>query len=92
MTIYHAIERFGEVPVTVARMLKRPLRIHVVGAEKEMNFLDLFKEVSFLLPEDIEVREWAAIHGRQLVALFPCDHGASFLPACLPSRLSTWFF
>jgi hypothetical protein len=26
-----------------------------VGAEKEMNFLDLFKEVSFLLSEDIKV-------------------------------------
>ena len=57
LTIYRAIERFGEVPVTVARMLVRPLRIHVVGAEKEMNFLDLFKEVSFLLPKDIEVCE-----------------------------------
>jgi hypothetical protein len=52
LTIYYAIERYGEVPVTVARMLKRPLRIHVVGAEKEMNFLDLFKEVGYLLPED----------------------------------------
>ena len=56
LTIYYAIERYGEVPVTVARMLKRPLRIHVVGAEKEMNFLDLFKEVGYLLPEDLQVR------------------------------------
>ena len=56
LTVYHAIQRYGEVPVTVARMLKRQLRIHVVGAEKEINFLDLFKEVSFLLPNDLEVR------------------------------------
>lgn len=56
LTIYYAIERFGKVPVTVAKMLKRPLRVHVVGAEKEMNFLDLFKEVAFLLPEDCKVR------------------------------------
>lgn len=55
LTIYRAIEQFGEVPVTVSRMLKRPLRIHVVGAEKEMNFLDLFKELVFLLPEDLAV-------------------------------------
>jgi hypothetical protein len=55
LTIYYAIERYGEVPVTVARMLKRPLRVHVVGAEKEMNFLDLFKEIGFLLPEDVQV-------------------------------------
>jgi len=53
LTIYHAIERYGDVPVTVARMLRRPLRIHVVGAEKEINFLDLFQEVTFLLPEDL---------------------------------------
>ena len=57
LTIYRAIEQHGEVPVTVARMLKRPLRIHVVGAEKEMNFLDLFKEVGYLLPEDLDVSD-----------------------------------
>lgn len=56
LTIYRAIEQYGDVPVTVARMLHRPLRIHVVGAEKEMNFLDLFKELTFLLPEDMKVR------------------------------------
>jgi hypothetical protein len=55
LTIYRAIEQYGEVPVTVARMLKRPLRIHVVGAEKEMNFLDLFQELGFLLPESLSV-------------------------------------
>ena len=56
LTIYQAIVQYGEVPSTVAQMLKRPLRIHVVGAEKEMNFLDLFQEVGFLLPEDFQVR------------------------------------
>lgn len=55
LTIYHAIVQHGEVPVTVARMLKRSLRIHVVGTEKEMNFLDLFQEVGYLLPEDLKV-------------------------------------
>ena len=57
LTIYHAIVEYGEVPVTVARMLRRPLRIHIVGTEKELNFLDLFKEVGFLLPEDLKVRK-----------------------------------
>jgi hypothetical protein len=56
LTVYYAIERYGEVPVTVAKMLKRKLRVHIVGAEKEIHFLDLFKEVGFLLPEDVEVR------------------------------------
>lgn len=56
LTIYFAIEKFGQVPVTVARMLKRPLRLHVVGIEKEMNFLDIFREVGYLLPEDLLVR------------------------------------
>lgn len=60
LTIYFAIEQYGQVPVTVARMLKRPLRIHVVGAEKEMNFLDLFQELSYLLPDDLKVSQ---VHG-----------------------------
>ena len=55
LTVYYAIERYGEVPCTVARMLKRPLRVHIVGAEKETNFLDLFQEVGFLLPPDFQV-------------------------------------
>jgi len=55
LTLYYAIVEYGEVPCTVARMLNRPLRIHIVGVEKEINFLDLFKEVSFLLPQDFRV-------------------------------------
>ena len=55
LTIYHAIANYGHVPVTVARLLKRPLRVHVVGTEKELNFLDLFKEAGFLAPDDFEV-------------------------------------
>lgn len=31
LTVYYAIMKYGEVPVTVARMLKRRLRIHLVG-------------------------------------------------------------
>jgi hypothetical protein len=57
LTIYRAIVEYGEVPVTVARMLQRPLRIHVVGTEKELNFLDLFQELGFLLPEDLKVSQ-----------------------------------
>lgn len=52
LTIYHAIVEHGEVPCTVANLLARPLRIHLIGVEKELNFLDLFKEVCFLLPQD----------------------------------------
>ena len=56
LTIYHAIQGHGEVPLTVAKMLNREVRIHVVGIEKEINFLDLFKEVGFLLPENVKVQ------------------------------------
>ena len=55
LTVYHAIATFGHVPVTVARMLKRPMRLHLVGVEKELNFLDIFQEVGYLLPDDFEV-------------------------------------
>lgn len=58
LTIYYALMKFGEVPITVATMLNRPLRIHVVGVEKELNFLDMFKEVAFLLPEGLEVSQY----------------------------------
>ena len=55
LTIHYAILTYGKVPCTVARMLNRPMRIHIVGVEKEANFLDLFQEVGFLLPEDLQV-------------------------------------
>ena len=55
LTIYYAIQRYGIVPLTVAQMLDRPLRIHVVGIEKELNFVDLFKEVGYLIPESINI-------------------------------------
>ncbi len=55
LTLYYAVQEYGKVPVTIARLLKRALRIHMVGVEKELNFLDLFKEFSFLLPSDVEV-------------------------------------
>lgn len=41
-----------------------------VGAEKEMNFLDLFKEVIYLLPSDIEVGLNVCIPMISLVGLF----------------------
>jgi hypothetical protein len=55
LTLYYAIQEYGEIPCTVARMLRRSLRIHVVGAEKEVNFVDVFKEVAYLLPQDLSV-------------------------------------
>lgn len=58
LTIYYALLKYGAVPITVARMLSRPIRIHVVGIEKELNFLDMFKELAFLLPRDLPVSEF----------------------------------
>ncbi len=55
LTLYYAIQRYGIVPLTVAKMLDKPLKIHVVGVEKELNFVDWFKEVGFLLPEEFMI-------------------------------------
>ena len=55
LTIYYTIQRYGTVPLTVAQMLERPLRIHVVGIEKELNFVDLFKELGYLMPKNIDI-------------------------------------
>ena len=55
LTMYYAIQQYGAVPLIVSKMLRRPMRVHVVGVEKELNFLDLFQEVSFLLPSDIRL-------------------------------------
>lgn len=55
LTLYHAVQEYGKVPIIVSKMLKRPLRIHVVGVEKELNFLDLFKEFGYLLPDEVNV-------------------------------------
>jgi hypothetical protein len=35
-------------------MLRRPLRVHIVGAEKELVFLYLFREVSHLMGDTAE--------------------------------------
>ncbi len=56
LTLYHLIVEYGQVPCTVARMLDRPLRVHIVGAEKELNFLDIFREVVFLLPQNVSLQ------------------------------------
>ena len=42
LTVYYAIEKFGEVPITVSRMLKRQLRVHVVSQKKIKCLLLLF--------------------------------------------------
>ena len=55
LTMHYALLKHGAVPITVAKMLHRQLRIHVIGIEKELNFLDLFKELGFLLPDDLNV-------------------------------------
>lgn len=53
LTLYYALVEYGTVPWTVAQMMEKPLRIDIVGAEKELNFLDLFQEVAFLLADQV---------------------------------------
>jgi hypothetical protein len=95
LTIYHAIEQFGKVPATIAQILNCPLCINVVGAKKEMNFPDLFKELTFLLPEDIKVRDVHCCPSWTTFIKLPCDCGTSYLPAFLfvssSLSLSLWF-
>ncbi|KAL7559501.1 hypothetical protein ACA910_010315 [Epithemia clementina (nom. ined.)] len=55
LTLYYAIVEYGMAPCKVARMMGRPLRIDVVGVEKELHFLPLFQEVVFLLPDDLHL-------------------------------------
>jgi hypothetical protein len=55
LTVYYAIQNHGIVPVTAAQMLDRPLKIHLVGIEKELNFIDFFKELGFLLPANVNI-------------------------------------
>lgn len=55
LTIYYALLKHGSVPITVANMLRRQLRIHLVGIEKELNFIDIFKELAYILPQDLHV-------------------------------------
>jgi hypothetical protein len=57
LTVYYAILKYGSIPLTVAKMLHRQLRVHLVGIEKELNFIDMFKEIGFLLPNDLQVSE-----------------------------------
>ena len=45
LTLFYGIQRFAKVQLTVARMLNKRVAIHVVGVEKELNFLDMFDEV-----------------------------------------------
>lgn len=55
LTVYYAIQHHGVVPVTVAKMLDRPVRLHLVGIEKELNFIDFFREIGFLLPNEVRI-------------------------------------
>ena len=56
LTLYYAIVQYGMVPCTIAyQMEHRPLRIHIVGVEKELNFLDIYKELAYLLPTDFGI-------------------------------------
>ena len=87
LTVYYSIERYGEVPVTVARMLKRPLRIHVVGIEKEMNFLDLFKEIGYLLPEDLQVHTRLRLKGESIVGAIQFSHQTISFPSTGRARV-----
>ncbi|KAL7451826.1 hypothetical protein ACHAWC_003608 [Mediolabrus comicus] len=52
LTLYYCLQHYGNIPITVAKMMERPLRIHVVGIEKELNFVDMFREIGYLIPKE----------------------------------------
>ena len=41
------IQRFREVIITVSKMLKRPMQLHMIAVEKEMNFVDFLMKLGF---------------------------------------------
>ncbi|GMH48468.1 hypothetical protein TrLO_g4548 [Triparma laevis f. longispina] len=45
LTLFYGLQKFAKVQLEVARMLKKSLTIHIVGVEKELNFLDIFSEL-----------------------------------------------
>ena len=90
LSLYYAIVEYGLVPCTVARMLKRPLRIHIVGAEKEINFLDLFQEVVFLLPDDISLELVFIVRGDMLPPTMRQSDGSGIFHAAVSSRLKVY--
>ena len=45
LTLFYGLQRFAKVQLTVAGMLGKRIAVHVVGVEKELNFLDMFDEV-----------------------------------------------
>mmetsp|Transcript_18327 Transcript_18327/g.50038 ORF Transcript_18327/g.50038 Transcript_18327/m.50038 type:complete len:633 (-) Transcript_18327:3002-4900(-) len=55
LTLYHAIVEYGKDKCDAARGMDRPLRVDIVGAEKELHFLSIFQEVAFLLPDDLKL-------------------------------------
>ena len=56
LTLYYSIVTYGAVPCTIAYQIEhRALRIHIVGVEKELNFLDIYKELAFLLPPNFTI-------------------------------------
>ena len=76
LTLYHSVQEYGKVPIVVSKMLHRPMRIHVVGVEKELNFLDIFKEFAFLLPDDFAVSYVSSWCCRSflILLLYICTH------------------
>ena len=43
------------VPIMVAKILKRRMRLHLIGIEKEINFVDFSKDIRYLLPIDVMI-------------------------------------
>lgn len=81
LTLYHALVEFGSVPWTVSHMLEKPLRIDVVGAEKELHFLDLFQELAFLLGNQVADETTKVYQGPLLELVFVVRQ--DMLPASL---------
>ncbi|GMH83142.1 hypothetical protein TrVE_jg3736 [Triparma verrucosa] len=45
LTLFYGLQKFAKVQLEVSRMLKKSLTVHIVGVEKELNFLDMFEEL-----------------------------------------------
>ena len=63
LALYYATVEYAMVSCKVARIMDRPLRVDVVGVEKELLFLPLFQETRSCYPTTY-LSNWCSLFGR----------------------------
>jgi len=77
LTMYKGLQTFAAAQREVARILDKPLNVHVVGVEKELNFLDIFHELFHLFaPSNLFLNLTFVVRSDMLPA--HCESGYTF--------------